>query len=82
MARAAMRDDLYAVMVELAASVISQTEPTEPTEPDARVDAWIAGLGVTATRALDEASDAVHAGEDTGLATLSVALRRLRSLVR
>ncbi|GAB3305835.1 NAD-glutamate dehydrogenase [Pseudoclavibacter terrae] len=79
MARAAMRDDLYAVMVELAASVISQTEPAEP---DTRVDAWIAELGPTATRALGEASDAVHAGDDTGLATLSVALRRLRSLVR
>ncbi|PPF34644.1 NAD-glutamate dehydrogenase [Pseudoclavibacter sp. AY1H1] len=79
MARAAMRDDLYAVMIELAASVMTQTAPAEHT---ARIDAWISQLGPSATRALDEAADAVHAGDDTGLATLSVALRRLRSLVR
>lgn len=79
MARAAMRDDLYAVMIELAASVLDQTEAGDPEE---RIAAWIEQGGPAARRALDESSAAVHAGEETGLATLSVALRRLRSLVR
>ena len=79
MARAAMRDDLYAVMIELTASVFDRTEAGPVAE---RIDAWIEQGGPTARRALDDALAAVAAGDETGLATLSVALRRLRSLVR
>jgi glutamate dehydrogenase len=79
MARAAMREDLYAVMVSLAASVIENTDPGVAGE---RVERWLAEGGESAQRALGEAVDAVHAGDITGLATISVALRRLRSLVR
>ena len=79
MARAAMRDDLYAVMIELASAVM---EKTESGDPEARVEAWVEQSGEAGRRALGEASEAVHAGEETGLATLSVALRRLRSLTR
>ncbi|MFV0434018.1 MAG: NAD-glutamate dehydrogenase [Leucobacter sp.] len=78
-ARAAMRDDLYAVMIELAASVIEQTSAGDP---DERIANWIEQGGPSARRALDESLAAVRAGDHTGLATLSVALRRLRSLVR
>lgn len=79
MARAAMRDDLYAVMIELTASLIERTGPGEPEE---RIDAWLRLGGESATRALADALDAARTEDGTGLATLSVALRRLRSLVR
>jgi len=79
MARAAMRDDMYAVMIELTSSII---EHTEPGDPEARIATWLEQGGAAAHRAVEEALAAVQAGEETGLATLSVALRRLRSLVR
>ncbi|UOQ59044.1 NAD-glutamate dehydrogenase [Leucobacter rhizosphaerae] len=79
MARAAMRDDLYAVMIGLTASVIAHTDAGAPGE---RIDAWLEQGGVAGRRALGEAMDAASAGDESGLATLSVALRRLRSLVR
>ncbi|WP_396658177.1 NAD-glutamate dehydrogenase [Microbacterium sp.] len=79
MARAAMREDLYAVMVSLTASVLGSTEPGDA---GVRVETWLDAGGESARRALAEAVDAVHAGDETGLATISVALRRLRSLVR
>lgn len=79
MARAAMRDDLYALMIELTTSVITHTDPGEF---DARFDDWIKQGGTSAKRSLDEALEATRASEETGLATISVALRRLRSLVR
>ena len=79
MARAAMREDLYSVMVALTASVL---ESTDPGDAGARVETWLDDGGESARRALREAVDAVHAGDETGLATISVALRRLRSLVR
>jgi glutamate dehydrogenase len=79
MARAAMRDDLYAVIIELTASVI---ERTEPGNAEGRIEAWLDLGGASARRALGEALDAAQAEEGTGLATLSVALRRLRSLIR
>ncbi|UOQ57441.1 NAD-glutamate dehydrogenase [Leucobacter allii] len=85
MARAAMRDDLYAVMIALAASVL-ETEATAAdargAEPAERIEAWLGAGSAPGRRVLDEALAAVCAGEGTGLATLSVALRRLRSLVR
>ena len=79
MARAAMREDLYAVMVALTASVL---ENTDPDDAGARVEKWLDEGGAAVRRALGEAVDAVRAGDETGLATISVALRRLRSLVR
>ncbi|GAA2842730.1 NAD-glutamate dehydrogenase [Leucobacter komagatae] len=79
MARAAMRDDLYGVMIDLADSVASLT-PHGTCE--GRIDDWLGQGGSHASRALAEAHEATAAGSDTGLETLSVALRRLRSLVR
>ncbi|CAH0123288.1 NAD-glutamate dehydrogenase [Microbacterium sp. Bi121] len=79
MARASMRDDLYAVMIELTATVAQQTSPGEP---DARIEAWLEAGGSSMRRAVDEAIAAAQAQDGSGLATLSVAVRRLRSLVR
>jgi glutamate dehydrogenase len=79
MARAAMRDDLYAVMIELTASVLEQTEPGDAGQ---RIDAWLEQGTASGRRVLEEALDAVCSNAHAGLATLSVALRRLRSLVR
>ena len=79
MARAAMREDLYSVMTELTTSVIDRTEAGAP---EARIEAWLEQGGQAARRALDEATAAIATDPETGLATISVALRRLRSLVR
>ncbi|UJP09359.1 hypothetical protein L2X99_13075 [Microbacterium sp. KUDC0406] len=74
-----MRDDLYAVMIELTATIAQQTDATDP---DARIEAWLEQGGPSARRVLDEALAAAVAEDGDGLATLSVAVRRLRSLVR
>ncbi|RGE19295.1 NAD-glutamate dehydrogenase [Leucobacter sp. wl10] len=79
MARAAMRDDLYAVMIELTVSVLEQTEAGDAGQ---RIDAWLERVKASGRRVLEEALDAVCSDAQAGLATLSVALRRLRSLVR
>ena len=79
MARAAMRDDLYAVMSELTASALTQAKGKNPVK---RVEEWLAGGGESAERSLAEALEAARADDGDALATLSVALRRLRSLVR
>ncbi len=79
MARASMRDDLYSVMIALTASVI---ENTPPGDVETRVEAWVGRSGAHALEVLNEALNAAGAGEGAALATLSVALRRLRSLVR
>ncbi|GAA1973005.1 NAD-glutamate dehydrogenase [Isoptericola halotolerans] len=76
MARSALRDDLYAAMVALTASVIDGSEPWAPAD---RIEAWLADGGAPARRAM-EALATVHAVERPGIATLSVALRQLRSL--
>ncbi|GAA2872997.1 NAD-glutamate dehydrogenase [Microbacterium arabinogalactanolyticum] len=79
MARASMRDDLYAVMIELTATVAAQTEADAP---EARIEAWLEQGGASTRRTVDEAIAAATAQDGSGLATLSVAVRRLRSLVR
>lgn len=80
MARAAMREDLYSVMSELTASVVEGTESGD--DPESRVLSWIDAGGDPVRRVLAEAVAAIGADPETGLATISVALRRLRSLVR
>lgn len=81
MARAAMRDDLYAVLTALTASVITHTEAGHTQDGLARIDIWLTHGGPTAQRAVAETLAAARAEDGAGLATLSVALRRLRSLV-
>jgi glutamate dehydrogenase len=81
MARAAMRDDLYAVLTALTASVITHTEAGASEDGMARIDDWLVKGGTAAQRAVEETLAAARAEDGAGLATLSVALRRLRSLV-
>jgi len=78
MARASLRDDLYAVLVDLTASV--QTHAGD-LELDRRYSSWLDGGGSTAQRAA-AALAAASAVPHPSIAVLSVALRRLRSLVR
>jgi len=78
MARAALRDDLYATTVRLTASVIERTGPGEAAD---RVAAWLSDGGDVARRAVD-ALDSVHRVEQPGIAALSVAVRQLRALIR
>ncbi|MGN7860625.1 NAD-glutamate dehydrogenase [Microbacterium sp. 22303] len=78
MARASLRDDLYAVLVDLTASVQTHAGDVELDERYAR---WLEGGGSTAQRAAS-ALAAASAVPNPGIAVLSVALRRLRSLVR
>ncbi|MBK0419596.1 NAD-glutamate dehydrogenase [Leucobacter sp. CSA1] len=84
MARAALRDDLYAVMVELTAAVIERTDDGSDdgsADQDARIAAWVEQGGAKSQRALD-ALASVHDLDEPGIAALSVALRQLRSLIR
>ncbi|PRZ07797.1 glutamate dehydrogenase [Isoptericola sp. CG 20/1183] len=78
MARAALRDDVYAVAIALTASVLECTGSGDPAE---RFEQWLEGGGAPAVRAM-EALTMARAVERPGIATLSVALRQLRSLVR
>lgn len=79
MARAAMRDDIYALMIALTTSVV---EHTDPGDPAGRVATWLDQGGAAGARALEEALGAIDAPAEAGLAPISVAVRRLRSLVR
>ncbi|GAA4732059.1 NAD-glutamate dehydrogenase [Isoptericola chiayiensis] len=78
MARAALRDDLYAATVALTASVLTGTDAGTA---DERIAAWLDDGGAVARRAMDALSTA-HSVDEPGIATLSVALRQLRSLAR
>ncbi len=76
LARAALRDDLLALQSQLVCAVLRTTDATDP---DRALDAWLEPLtGTDATLAmLDEA---VAGAPD--LASMSVALRGIRSLLR
>ncbi|MFV0252593.1 MAG: NAD-glutamate dehydrogenase [Beutenbergiaceae bacterium] len=76
MARAAMRDDLVAILIALTRTV---RETTGPDDPQVRINTWLDAAGTGGRRAM-EVLAAVRAVENPGVATLSVALRTLRSL--
>ena len=78
LARSALRYDLYAVLADLTAGVLAETEEADP---DERIAAWERDNAEGLARArltLDE----IAAVENTDLATLSVALRTIRTLLR
>ncbi|WP_241681404.1 NAD-glutamate dehydrogenase [Pseudactinotalea terrae] len=77
MARASMRDDLSSVLIALTRSVLAATSSEASAKE--RIASWAKAGGTSTTRALD-ALASVHAVEDPGLATLSVAVRTLRTL--
>ncbi|HEV2342757.1 MAG TPA: NAD-glutamate dehydrogenase [Actinocrinis sp.] len=79
MARAAVREELYTVQAEITFEVLAAA-PGE-TDPDARFATWIAknrGAVDRARSVLDEIATA----DTFDLATLSVALRTLRTMLR
>lgn len=78
LARAAMRDDIYATAEALATAVLRETDSGEVTE---RIDFWSDQIGAAVGR-VEESLQAILALDSPGLAPLSVALRGLRSLLR
>jgi glutamate dehydrogenase len=79
LARAAAREDLYAVLNTLTARVIEETD--HEGEPDARLRAWDRANSAHLGRARS-AVEGVNDLEVAGLAPLSVALRALRAGAR
>ena len=78
MARAALRDDLYAVHSQLTAQVLDATSADEPAA--ARIASWEESDLVTVTRATGTLEE-ICREEDADLARLSVALRVVRGLL-
>jgi glutamate dehydrogenase len=79
LARSALRYDLYAALAGLTQNVLTSTSSTDP--PKERIDAWEQQNAEGVARA--EATLAEIVGLDTfDLATLSVALRTIRTLLR
>ena len=79
MARAALRDELAALHVQLTCQVILGT--TEGADAAARVQRWASGAGSVVERARGTLHELVT-GETFDLARLSVALRVVRGLIR
>ncbi len=77
MARAALRDDLYAVHAQLTAQVIDETEADLPAGD--RIAAWEESHGVRIQRAADTLSE-ICSDETADLARMSVGLRVVRGL--
>jgi glutamate dehydrogenase len=71
-ARAALRDDLYALQRSLTAAVLAATPPGA--DAGARIDQWVAANQDAVQRAAQVAADVKAAGS-ANLAVLSVALR-------
>jgi glutamate dehydrogenase len=78
MARAALRDDLYAVHAQITAQVLAATSPTDPAP--VRVSVWEeteAAVVARATQTLEE----ICADDSADIARMSVALRVVRGLL-
>jgi glutamate dehydrogenase len=78
LARGAMRDDLYAALEALTRAVLQQSGPGEPTE---RVAAWERSNATQLSR-VRQTMEEVQRLETSDLASLSVALRLLRGVIR
>lgn len=79
LARAALRDDLYATTADMTRNVMTKTEAG--TEPAERILAWESQNSEQLARASKMFAD-VNDLEHDDMASLSVALRLLRSIVR
>ncbi|MFV0426438.1 MAG: NAD-glutamate dehydrogenase [Beutenbergiaceae bacterium] len=77
LARAALRDDLVSVTIDLTRSL--RTRTSAEASPGQRIEQWLDGGGDTSSRAM-AALAAVHAVDEPGIAAMNVALRALRSL--
>ena len=78
LARAALRDDLYAQQAELTAEILHATPADLPTTE--RIEAWVDANRGAVERTLQVLTD-INASGAFGLATLSVALREIRNLI-
>jgi glutamate dehydrogenase len=78
MARAALRDDVYAVHAQLTAQVLRTTDADKPAP--ARIASWEEGDSVVVTRAASTLED-ICADESGDLARMSVGLRVIRGLL-
>jgi glutamate dehydrogenase len=76
-ARAALRDDIYAIHREITAEVLRAAGPDE--EPEGLVDGWI-DANPAAERALQTLGD-IRGGQSFDLTTLPVAVREMRNLI-
>ena len=79
LARAAARDDLQAAHAELTTDVLLSTPPTATA--DARIVSWQQANAAALMRTRTVVDD-IASGDSADLATLSVALREVRALVR
>ncbi|MFJ5860534.1 NAD-glutamate dehydrogenase [Pseudarthrobacter sp. NPDC092439] len=79
LARAALRDDLYSTISDMTTAVLDATGPADP--PDVRLQDWEAQNAEQLGRA-KTMFDEVNSLEADDMASLSVALRLLRSIVR
>jgi len=77
MARGAIRDDLYAAHAALARDVLTVTEPGSPEQ---RLAAWVE-RNAPAVRRANQTLTEIWESNDFSVATLSVAVRAVRSLV-
>ena len=78
MARAALRDDVYAVHAQLTAQVLRDTDPSESVT--ARIQAWEDDDAVVVTRAATTLGE-ICSDESADLARMSVGLRVVRGLL-
>jgi glutamate dehydrogenase len=76
-ARAALRDDLYAIHREITSDVL-RSAPAGA-DPEQLVDAWI-GANPASERALQTLGD-IRSGQSYDLTTLPVAVREMRNLI-
>ena len=80
LARAALRYDLYAALESLTVAVLTAS-PNTPMEPLERIESWEKANSAAVARAA-HTLDEVRRLERNDLASLSVALRTLRGIVR
>ncbi|TMR20611.1 NAD-glutamate dehydrogenase [Nonomuraea turkmeniaca] len=78
MARSALRDDLYAAHASLTKDVLAHSKPGLP--PEERLAGWSEANSAAVSRARQTLSE-IWESDNFDLATLSVALRAIRTLV-
>ncbi|WP_018134204.1 NAD-glutamate dehydrogenase domain-containing protein [Acaricomes phytoseiuli] len=79
LARAALRDDLYATVSDITVAILGSTDPELPAAQ--RLEAWIE-LNQEPLERAKSMFEEVEQREQDDMASLSVALRLLRSIVR
>jgi glutamate dehydrogenase len=78
MARSALRDDLYAAHASLTRDVLAHSKPG--LSPEERLASWTEANSAAVARARQTLSE-IWESDNFDLATLSVALRAIRTLV-